>query len=344
MIVHEYYTISVEVWQYKISRKVEFMDYQSIDYFSLASMVTDWMRYAGPNARKDFMDLVRSTDYNRRAAIENDLGDGYVLDFAVDHSDIMNEVGQFLVYLFIDNNGEIYYVGMGNEQRIMDKKSRNNDFLKHYMKHNSKIVILSKWSTRKIALKIEKMAIWICQMNGFRLTNIKEVLSPKQLYELRHIPENKENETETQYEYRQLTREFSEEVKALDRIEQWLYEDGASKTPGFVNTKENVIWAMECWTIDGVTKTRSQWCKENNVSLAGIGKRLELGCTPKEALTFPTAPDNRKRHTKEWWAENGYFPGTDKTSYITPLNEWPKGYKKCKIARSNFPPDMVSDC
>ena len=156
MIVHEYYTISVEVWQYKISRKVEFMDYQNIDYFSLASMVTDWMRYAGPNARKDFMDLVRSTDYNRRAAIENDLGDGYVLDFAVDHSDIMNEVGQFLVYLFIDNNGEIYYVGMGNEQRIMDKKSRNNDFLKHYMKHNSKIVILSKWSTRKIALKIEK--------------------------------------------------------------------------------------------------------------------------------------------------------------------------------------------
>lgn len=143
MIVHEYYTISVEVWQYKISRKVEFMDYQNIDYFSLASMVTDWMRYAGPNARKDFMDLVRSTDYNRRAAIENDFGDGYVLDFAVDHSDIMNEVGQFLVYLFIDNNGEIYYVGMGNEQRIMDKKSRNNDFLKHYMKHNSKIVTFS---------------------------------------------------------------------------------------------------------------------------------------------------------------------------------------------------------
>ena len=97
-------------------------------------------------------------------------------------------------------------------------------------------------------------------MNGFRLTNIKEALSSKQLYELRHIPEDKENETETQYEYRQLAREFSEEVKALDKIERWLYEDGASKTPGFVNIKENVIWAMECWTIDGVTKTRSQWC------------------------------------------------------------------------------------
>lgn len=344
MIVHEYYTISVEVWQYKISGKVEFMDYQNIGYFNLASMVTDWMRYAGPNARKDFMDLVRSTDYNRKAAVENDLGDGYVLDFAVDHSDVMYEVGQFLVYLFIDNNGDIYYVGMGNEQRIMDKKNRNNEFLEHYTKHNSKIVILSKWSTRKIALEIEKMAIWKCQMDGFRLTNIKEILSSKQLYELRHIPENEENETETQYEYRRLTKEFCEEAKALDRIEQWLYEDGASKTPGFVNIKENVIWAIECWTIDGVTKTRSQWCKENNVSLAAIGKRFELGCTPKEALTFPTAPDNRKRHTKEWWAENGYFPGTDKTSYITPLNEWPKGYKKCKIARSDYPPDMVSDC
>lgn len=80
MIVHQYYTISAEVWQYKISRKVEFMDYQNIDYFSLASMVTDWMRYAGPNARKDFMDLVRSTDYNRRAVIENDLGDGMLDD------------------------------------------------------------------------------------------------------------------------------------------------------------------------------------------------------------------------------------------------------------------------
>ena len=63
-----------------------------------------------------------------------------------------------------------------------------------------------------------------------------------------------------------------------------------------------------------------------NVSKAN--KRIEIGCTPKEALTFPTAPESRKRYTKEWWLENGYIPGTDTTSYVTPVKEWPDPYRK----------------
>ena len=217
------------------------MDCQNIDCYILANMVTEWLRYAGPNARKEFSELVHKTDYDRKEKMENYLQNGYVFDFAVDHSDVMYKAGRFLVYLFVDEEGEIYYVGMGDECRIMSKKNRNKKFLEHYTKHNSKIVILSKWSTRKIALEIEKMAILRCQIKGFRLTNIQGLLSFRQLHELRNIPENKEDYTEIQHEYRGLVKEFSDEVKALDRIEQWLYEDGASKTPGYVNVKEAAV-------------------------------------------------------------------------------------------------------
>lgn len=345
MIVHKYYIISVEVWQYKISRKVEFMDYNEIDWFGLSSMVTNWMRYAGAKARKDFMDEVRKTDYDMRAVVENDLEKGYVFNFAVDHSDELYEVGQFLVYLFVDSNGDIYYVGMGNETRIMDKKNRNQNFLKRYQSCDSKIVILSKWSTRKIALEVEKMAIWKCQMDGYNLTNEKDMLSPKGIYELRHLSEDFNDDTALQREYRNLIERHKKELTVLDEIEKWLYNDGASKNPGYVNEKSDAIYTVGCWTIDGVTKTRSQWCREYNINTSKAYKRIEIGCTPKEALTFPTAPREEKRNIVQWWAKNGYFPGTDKTSYVTPYEEWPKNCKPhMSIRKIPTPPDMVSDC
>lgn len=88
------------------------------------------------------------------------------------------------------------------------------------------------------------------------------------------------------------------------------------------------VYANECWTIDGITKSRSQWCKEHKMNVSKANKRIEIGCTPKEALTFPTAPENKKRYIKEWWLENGYIPGTDTTSYVTPVKEWPDPYRK----------------
>lgn len=302
--------------------------YKSMDYFFITRMVSDWMRYAGPKARKEFLDQVKEHVWDARERTENSFERGYVFNFAADYSNEIYSAGEYLVYLFVDSMGEIYYVGMGNSGRIRDKKNRNEAFKEHYAKCNSKIVILSKWSTKYFAADIEKLAIWECQLHGAKLTNEKDTLSQMEIYELRHIPDEWQKRTPMQREYVELKKRYKESVEALDSIEKWLYGGGASSVPEYVNEKVDYVYANECWTIDGITKSRSQWCKEHKMNVSKANKRIEIGCTPKEALTFPTAPENRKRYTKEWWLENGYVPGTDTTSYVTPVKEWPDPYRK----------------
>lgn len=330
MIVHRYYTISVEMWQYKISGKVEFM-YKEMDYGALEQELSSWLSHAGPNARREFMKEVDSRTHDHLSRFEERLEKGYITNLAADYSDSYTQTGDCFVYMFVDNNGEIYYVGMGDETRFQYPYGRSKEFDERYKKSKSKVILAAKWCTRAMAAEIERLVIWKCQLSGFRLVNKSEMLSSKELYELRHLSEDLNKETNLQSKYRWMKEDYPEVLSAFDKIEKWLYNGGASETSNYVNVKQKTTWAMECWTIDGVTKTRSQWCKENKVSASKANYRISLGCTPKEALTFPTAPDTKKRYQKNWWIENGYIPGSDKTSYITPYSEWPEDIKRCGV-------------
>ena len=60
--------------------------YKSMDYFYITRMVSDWMRYAGPKARKEFSDQVKEHVWDARERAENSFERGYVFNFAADYS------------------------------------------------------------------------------------------------------------------------------------------------------------------------------------------------------------------------------------------------------------------
>ena len=83
------------------------------------------------------------------------------------------------------------------------------------------------------------------------------------------------------------------------------------------------------WSINGHIRSGVEWCKIYNRSLAGTLRRMErFGCTPFEALTFPLVPQKESRHTLEWFKQNGFYPGQDKTSFVVPYEDYPYPYTK----------------
>lgn len=75
--------------------------YKSMDYFFITRMVSDWMRYAGPKARKEFSDQVKEHVWDARERTENSFERGYVFNFAADYSNEIYSAGEYLVYLLL---------------------------------------------------------------------------------------------------------------------------------------------------------------------------------------------------------------------------------------------------
>lgn len=247
---------------------------------------------------------------------------GYITDFTVDY-----KRGDFFVYMFVDGNGEIYYVGMGGYARITTRSNRNSDFKNHYEHNNSKIVVLAMNCTEADAQNIELFAIWTCQLDGFELTNIKDMLTNKELRDLRFSVKYSQDSELKELMYGKFLEKYKDVQKSIESLEKWLHSGGMMWESDFINIDDTRTKAKECWTIDGVTKKSVEWCNQYNIVLATVKRRMALGCTPKEALTFPHAPASKRGCLQKWWRENGYIPGTDHSSYVTPLNEWPSCYK-----------------
>lgn len=300
------------------------------NYLQVVWNTAEWLRYAGPKARQEIAKEIREYDYDRRKLVNEKLRKGYIVDLAMDYSDSMYTCGDKFVYLFVDDRSEIYYVGAGGENRFQSWQGRNDDFKRHYKKFNSKVVLAAKFCTAKIAEDVERLLTWKCQLDGYRLTNSDNMLASKELYEIRNISDDWEKDTAIQSAYRRLSDNYSDVLSCFDRIEKWLYSGGIVQSSDWVNKKDETVYTMECWTIDGVTKSRSQWCKEYNVSSSTANGRIDIGCTPKEALTFPAAPSKKRKNVLEWWKEKGFVPGTDETSYVTPVEEWSNTYKRPK--------------
>lgn len=105
------------------------------------------------------------------------------------------------------------------------------------------------------------------------------------------------------------------------------------------NCKSNPIWDkthkaapmptagyIHVWTIDEVTKPAKEWCEIYGKCFTSVlGRIRTYGMTPKEALTCPNVPKCMNRKALKYWEGVGVIPGTDTTSYITPLEEYPYG-------------------
>lgn len=297
-------------------------------YWDLVSDLSDWLRVAGDNAKAELIKDIKGRTYDRKKMVEYGLRSGYIKHLAADYSDTARWCGEHFVYLFVNELGNIYYVGCGDTCRLQGRTGRNNDFREQYFSGNSKVVLLAKWCIREVALQIEKYAIWECQMRGFNLTNKNCMLSEQKMEEIRNMPDDWHEYSEVQSEYEWALKEWPEAVEAFANIVEWLKTDEFRNNTDFVNIKSTDVPTLACWTIDGVTKSRAEWCKEYGVNQSIVLKRMEKhGCTPKEAFTFPPIPKDMTKRPKEWWAEHGFVAGTDKTSYVTPLEEWPSHYK-----------------
>jgi hypothetical protein len=60
------------------------------------------------------------------------------------------------------------------------------------------------------------------------------------------------------------------------------------------------------WTIDGVTKTAVEWCKEYKRGYGRVMSRIRRhDLTPKQALTYPSVPANMHHDAKGYWLSLG---------------------------------------
>lgn len=90
------------------------------------------------------------------------------------------------------------------------------------------------------------------------------------------------------------------------------------------NKKSYVLYV---WTINGVTKPAADWCREYNVqSSSAVNRVIRYRMSPLEALLAPKVPYGKSCSAEEYYKSVGYEYGKDKTSYVTPLSEWPDEY------------------
>lgn len=128
---------------------------------------------------------------------------------------------------------------------------------------------------------------------------------------------------------------ISSEVEAEEKRLIALYGDNS------YNCSDNPNWKMQyktkptgrkggyvhVWTINGETKPASDWCKIYGKDLANTLVKIEkYHMTPLEAMSAPKVPRGRK--PTDFWREAGFKYGKDKTSYVTPLSEWPDDLEK----------------
>lgn len=60
------------------------------------------------------------------------------------------------------------------------------------------------------------------------------------------------------------------------------------------------------WTIDGVTKTAVEWCREYDKSYCRVLSRIDRHhLTPKQALTYPPVPPESRNDAKGYWESLG---------------------------------------
>jgi hypothetical protein len=290
-----------------------------------------WYSVAGNKARHELLRELQDIPIRSDNVDEHRLGEGYDFSFAIDFSNDFYRLGRCYVYAFVTESGLLYYIGEGDFSRIYNPHRENIQFQDMYEKNHSKIFILAKGLDKETAQNIETLLIWEAQMAGCSLTNTAKKLTEVELQELR-LDLSQSLITDR---YHTLCDDFAEVLATFKKfrvecLKVALSSQDEKEQSTFVDRKRsNRKCVRELWTIDGITKSATEWCKIYNTSVSKVSQRMRnWGCTPREALEFPPVPHcSRIPDAVSWLKSRGFIPGADKTSKITPLSEWPSGYR-----------------
>lgn len=268
-------------------------------YFSeVFSICCDFLNEAGDEARKEFFEKVNKAIRGYYRVRENDFRKAS-FDFSVDFSNDLYSLGDGYVYAYITNDGELFYIGCGQHDRVCNIYSRSDEFKEIYEKGASPFVIASRVYKTK-AEEIETLCIWVAQMNGCVLKNERKTLSDFELKCFLAKEKGKEIKmtpcVEEKWEqYENLKIEYEE---VFENLEQLLIVclDKEEYKKIIPKEKEYIPAVQSQWTINGETKSIADWCKEYNKSQSCVkGRMIKWGLSPLQALTLPAVPNDKNR-------------------------------------------------
>ena len=298
-----------------------------VEFLPFRDIVWDlkvWWRHASTEVRNNIIDELQREPLPSSVIPKADCR------FVVDYSNEVYVLGDGCVYAWTTESGEIIYIGCGDPVRATTVSGRNDGFNARYENERIKPFILCVNIDREIAYDIETLCIWKAQVDGWQLENKAKVLSFGEVMALREKKSTRIFEA-----YEELNGLYPEVANAFDAFSSYCKEVMTSAEKNVTaeylrdRTKRDKRSVRHVWTIDGTTKPARDWCKTYGKAMPWVIARIDKhGCTPKEALLFPALPHEyyKKKTVEEYWTENGYFPGSDTTSYVTPKEEWPDDY------------------
>lgn len=266
----------------------------------------DWYMWLGQEARQEVL--------NRLSEIRLPGTPGWGkcdTQFMVDYSNRISDAGRQVVYVWVTEKCEIFYIGRGTQDRALNIHSRSKEFLSKVDSARCKVYILCAWANESTADDIETMLIYRALEKRCHLQNRSKLLQPIEVECLKRtgIPYKGSK-------YPDWIEDYSDVLQAFDALvshclRSLLSDDGVLSASRF-NTDKNPYAPRVYWDIDGIQKPARDWCYEYRQNYSKVSGRItKYGMTPKEALTFPPVPKGMNRRPIEYWESIGFYIGQD---------------------------------
>ena len=105
--------------------------------------------------------------------------------FMVDYSNRIYDAGRQVVYVWVTDSGEIFYIGRGTQDRAFNVHSRSEMFKSKFDSAKCKAYIVCAWAKESVADDIETMLIYHALEMGHHLQNRSKLLQPAEVECLR---------------------------------------------------------------------------------------------------------------------------------------------------------------
>lgn len=133
--------------------------------------------------------------------------------FMVDYSNRIYEAGRQVVYVWVTEAGEIFYVGRGTQERALNIHSRGEGFKSKIDSTRCKVYILCAWAKESVADDIETMLIYRSLEKGCHLQNRSKLLQPAEVECLKQTGEPFSN-----CRYLEWVEKYSDVLAAFDSL------------------------------------------------------------------------------------------------------------------------------
>ena len=279
----------------------------------------EWWSIASDECRREFIDELNLRGRRIDAWFDVDKRFGF------DYSNSIDLIGNRCVYAWVTDDGEIVYVGCGDNTRASNFSGRNDAFREKLLEKPMKSFLICYNIHEKFALEIETVCIWRCQLLHHKLINKAKTLSSSEMFAI-----SRGVECEKSAKYEELKSGYPDAVSSLDRLLEYCFNCATKgdrkldKDPLFNRGRKRKTCIRTAFCINGEIKTVSEWCKKYNRSPSFVMRRIKHGCTPLEALTFPSHPEHKTLELVSYWESIGCCPGADKSSYVVPYDEIPE--------------------